>query len=51
MNDNENKIEQEQNQKDRTRYAKGLSLIQIMFLLAVDDSWLMIAYSGQLHLY
>jgi peroxiredoxin len=35
MNDNENKIEQEQNQKDRTRYAKGLSLIQIMFLLAV----------------
>ena len=35
MNDNEKKLEQEPNQKDRTRYAKGLSLIQIMFLLAV----------------
>ncbi len=35
MNDIENKTEQESNQKDRTRYAKGLSLIQIMLLLAL----------------
>lgn len=34
MSNEENKIEQESNQKDRTRYAKGLSLIQIMLLLA-----------------
>lgn len=34
MNNAENKTENEPKQKDRTRYAKGLSLIQIMFLLA-----------------
>ena len=35
MSDSENKVDQESNQKDRTRYAKGLSLIQIMLLLAL----------------
>lgn len=35
MNNIENKTDQESTQKDRTRYAKGLSLIQIMLILAL----------------